>query len=133
MKYIFVFAFCFLSCISFAQKDTSLYGYIDSINIREAASQPTFIEGDNGWQLFLEKNLVYPKDAKKQKIEGDVLTEFTVGTDGHTSNIKIVKSLYPSLDAEAIKLIYRSLWIPAVDENGQPVKYRMRQTISFHL
>ena len=126
-------AFCFLSCILFAQKDTTLYGYIDSIIIRNTSSPPKFIDGDNGWQLFIEKNLVYPKDVKKQKIEGEVITEFTVEADGHTSDIKIVKSLFPSLDAEAIKLIHRSLWIPAVDANGQVVKYRMRQPIQFHL
>ena len=82
---------------------------------------------------FLEKNLVYPKDARKQKIEGIVITEFTVGADGFASNIEIVKSVYPSLDAEAIKLIHRSAWIPAVNAYGQAVKYRMRQPIEFHL
>ena len=133
MKLVSLFVCCFLCCVSFAQKNSTLYGYTDSVNIRNASSSPTFIDGDHGWQIFLEKNLVYPKDARKQKIEGTVITEFTVGADGFASNIEIVKSVYPSLDAEAIKLIHRSAWIPAVNAYGQAVKYRMRQPIEFHL
>lgn len=86
----------------------------------------------NHGKMFLDKYLKYPKDAKKNKIEGDVILEFLVGLDGKVSNIKVIQSVYPSLDEEAIKVIQLSLWVPAV-QDGQFVKYRKKQTIPFRL
>lgn len=132
MKFLLLTVFLFISFATIAQTDTATYGYIDSVNIKNSQIPASFTGGSESWKMFLDKYLKYPKDAKKNKIEGDVILEFLVDLNGKVSNIKVIHSVYPSLDEEAIKIIQRSLWVPAV-QDGQFVKYRKRQTISFHL
>ena len=51
------------------------------------------------------ETLVYPEDAKTEGIQGRVLVQFIVEEDGSITNPIIIKSVYPSLDAEALRFV----------------------------
>lgn len=80
--------------------------------------RPQFPGGKEALDKFIAKNLRYPKDAYKQKIDGTVVVSFIVSREGDISGLSVISSLHPSLDSEARRLV-RSMpkFIPAkVDE-----------------
>ena len=82
---------------------------------------------------YLMQNVKYPEDAEKQKIEGKVVASFVVETDGSISEIKVLKPVYPSLDAEAVRVVQgMSNWTPG-KQRGQFVRVRYTLPIMFHL
>ena len=82
---------------------------------------------------FLKENIKYPEDAQKQKVEGRVLAKFVVETDGSISNIEVVKHAFPSLDAEAVRVIQAMpKWIPG-RQKGQAVRVKFVMPINFSL
>lgn len=82
---------------------------------------------------FLEKNLKYPADAQKQKVEGRVIVSFIVETDGSISDINIVRKVFPSLDEEAVRLLgMMPRWSPGL-QNGKPVRVKYAIPITYSL
>ena len=82
---------------------------------------------------FLKENIKYPEDAQKQKVEGRVLAKFVVETDGSISNIEVVKHAFPSLDAEAVRVIQAMpKWSPG-KQKGQAVRVKFVVPINFNL
>lgn len=73
-------------------------------------------------EAFILKNRRYPADAKARHITGSVEVSFRIDSHGYLSNIHVTGSLYPSLDAEALRLV-KSMppWKPAM-KNNIPVK-----------
>ncbi len=55
-------------------------------------------------QAYLAANMHYPADAKNESIEGRVIVKFIVTKKGRINSVKVTKAVYPSLDAEAIRL-----------------------------
>ena len=82
---------------------------------------------------FLKNNIKYPEDAQKQKVEGRVIATFVVETDGSISNIEVVKHAFPSLDAEAVRVIQAMpKWAPG-KQKGQAVRVKYTIPINFNL
>ena len=131
MKAFILGAFFLNTLVVYAQNDTTVYGYVNSTLI-ETELPPAFPGGPNMWKIYLEKKMQYPETAKMNGIEGSVVVEFTVGKDGKISDIKIFKSADPELDKEAIRLIQKSMWLPAL-QGGKNVIYRKRQEIVFKI
>ena len=74
----------------------------------------------------MAQNVVYPESCRQSKIEGRVTLEFTVTETGKVADIKILRSVNPDLDTEAVRVVAQSpLWTSGRDENGEtvPVKY----------
>jgi len=96
--------------------------------IYSVAQQPAAFPGDKPGELklfykYVEKNAVYPKEAKAKKIKGSVFVEFVLNKSGEvvSNQVKVVKGLGYGLDDEAIRLIKKSPnWTPAM-QNGNPV------------
>lgn len=65
--------------------------------------------GNTEWQekfnCYVADSLRYPKDAKLKKLEGEVSLVVRLNRRGHPSRIKILQSLSPSCDREAIRLV----------------------------
>ena len=73
---------------------------------------------------FLNENTHYPEDAEKQGIHGKVIVSFIVDIDGTIKNVEVVQRVYPSLDAEAVRVINAMpKWKPATKQ-GTPVRVR---------
>jgi protein TonB len=82
---------------------------------------------------FISQNIKYPADAQKQKVEGRVLAKFVIETDGSISDIEVVKNAFPSLDAEAVRVIQAMpKWIPG-RQKGQAVRVKFVMPINFSL
>ena len=76
----------------------------------------------------------YPEDAKEKGISGKIFVEFIVNEEGWVEGIRLAKGGYPSLNAEALRVI-RSMtekWSPA-ELNGKVVKQRFQVPINFNL
>ena len=75
----------------------------------------------------------YPKDAFDARQEGRVIAQFVVEKDGCISDAHVVKSVSPSLDAEALRIVNAMPnWIPG-RQNGKPVSVKYTVPVSFKL
>ena len=70
-----------------------------------AEHHPSFPGGQQALLEFLRQNVNYPEQARKDSIEGRVVLSFVVETDGSITEPKVVRSLHPLLDAEALRVI----------------------------
>lgn len=61
--------------------------------------------GEAALDDFLDKNVNYPKKARRAGAEGTVVVECQVGTDGKLLNPKVVRSLHPACDREALRVV----------------------------
>lgn len=94
---------------------------------------PTYPGGTKGMIDFLGKNTKYPEDAIKKDIQGTVYVQFIVEKDGSVSNIKVIRGVHPSLDAEAIRVTkLMENWTPG-KQNGKPVSVRFTMPVKFRL
>ena len=94
---------------------------------------PSFPGGMKALFDYLDKNIKYPAKAVKNKIQGRVIVQFTVDEKGNLSDIKVVKSVEPYLDAEAVRVV-KSMprWNPGM-QNGKAVKVRYTLPVTFRL
>ena len=94
---------------------------------------PAFPGGMEAMMAFLIENVKYPADAKKQKVDGRVLVNFVVEKDGSITEVKVIKPAFPSLDAEAIRVVKAMpKWKPGY-QNGQAVRVLFTLPINFSL
>ena len=94
---------------------------------------PSFPGGQQALLDFLRQNVNYPEQAKKDSIEGRVVVGFVIDTDGSITDPKIVRSVHPLLDAEALRVVkLMPKWEPG-SENGTPVKVKYNLPISFKI
>ena len=94
---------------------------------------PQFPGGPAALFEFLSKNIQYPKDAEKAKLQGRVIVTFVVKKDGSITDAKVVKSVAPSLDAEALRVINAMPnWTPG-KQGGQPVNVKYTVPLTFRL
>lgn len=93
---------------------------------------PSFPGGQDKMYAFLQKHKKYPQKEPDSGIEGRVFVGFIVKSDGSIENIEIKRSLSPSHDAEAIRVIkMMPKWIPA-KQNGRDVNCRYTLPVDFY-
>ncbi len=75
----------------------------------------------------IEKARTYPFLARKNRIEGTVITGFTINSKGYPQDIKIEKSSGSEiLDSAAIKIVMKAAPFPAVDgEIAVPISFKL--------
>ena len=94
---------------------------------------PEFPGGIKALLDYLCQNVKYPADAEKQKIEGRVIANFVVETDGSISNVEVFRPVFPSLDAEAVRVLSAMpKWKPGM-QSGKVVRVKYTVPISFNL
>ena len=82
---------------------------------------------------FLSNNLVYPKDAQENNIEGRVTVKFVVTENGSVKDAMVTRSVHPSLDAEALRVVNAMpRWKPG-SQNGKAVNVYFNLPINFKL
>ena len=103
----------------------------DPFNVVE--DMPAFPGGMEAMIQFISSNIKYPADAKKQKVDGRVLVNFVIEKDGSITEVKVVKPTFPSLDAEAIRVVKAMpKWKPGY-QRGQAVRVQFTMPINFSL
>lgn len=94
---------------------------------------PSYPGGMKNLMDFLGSNIKYPKQAVKDRIEGRVIAQFTVRKDGTISDIVIVRSISPELDAETIRVLkLMDKWEPGV-QRGKKVNVKFTIPVTFRL
>lgn len=82
--------------------------------------KPSFPGGESALYEFIESNLQYPEEAKKNNEHGRVIVTFWVEKDGTITNARILRGRTPSLDAEALRIVsIMPKWEPG-KMNGEP-------------
>ena len=94
---------------------------------------PEYPGGQAALFEFISKNVKYPEDAVKKKVEGKVFVTFVVDTDGKITDVSLLRKVFPSLDAEAVRVISAMPnWIPG-KQKGQVVRVKYTVPIMFRL
>lgn len=114
----------------------------DAVGIKTGDTEPTFkvVEtmpkfpgGTAGLMKYLARSIKYPTIAQKNKEQGRVIIKMVVGKDGSLSDIKVLRSVSPSLDAEAIRVVGNMpKWEPG-QQRGQAVAVEYTLPIVFRL
>jgi len=79
------------------------------------------------------KQIIYPAQARRMRVEGKVFVEFVVGRDGKLENVTVIKGIGAGCDEEAVRIIQNSPpWNPG-KQRGKPVKQKMVLPIIFKL
>lgn len=98
-----------------------------------AEVMPEYPGGMKEMMGFLSANIVYPKDAEKKGEQGRVIVSFVVEKDGSITHAKVVKSVSPSLDAEALRVVGKMpKWTPGKNK-GEDVAVNFVMPVSFKL
>jgi protein TonB len=94
---------------------------------------PSFPGGNSALMSYLNSNVKYPVVAQENGVQGRVVISFVVEKDGSITDVQVVKSVDPSLDREASRVV-RSMprWNPG-KQNGQAVRVKYDVPVSFRL
>ena len=94
---------------------------------------PAFPGGPQAMMQFIKDNLQYPQIAKENGIQGRVILQFVVDETGKVTDPKVIRSIDPSLDTEAIRLVLSMpRWIPGM-QDGKAVAVRYTIPVIFKL
>ena len=94
---------------------------------------PAYPGGMGECLKFLATQIKYPEEAVKAGVQGRVIAQFTVRKDGTLSDLKILRSIHPALDAEALRVIaLMPKWQPGM-QRGEAVDVRYTIPVSFSL
>ncbi len=97
---------------------------------------PEFQGGNEALMSFISKNIVYPRNAVENEIQGTIYLNYIVRYDGSLSNIKMLKSVSggTELNSEAIRILKltEGKWKPG-KQNGKPVNVQMNLPFKFSL
>lgn len=100
-------------------------------NFMTMENPPSYPGGMAAFYKYIADSLRYPKDAIENNITGKVFISFVVGKDGSVNNVAVKRSLSPSTDQEAMRVISKSpKWIPGT-QNGKPVNVLYQMPLSF--
>lgn len=94
---------------------------------------PRFPGGENEIYKFLSKNTRYPAKAAQNNIQGRVVVQFVIEKDGSIGEVKIVRSVDPDLDKEAMRVIKSMPKFTPGKQNGQNVRCWYNIPVSFKL
>ena len=94
---------------------------------------PSFPGGMAALMVYLQKSIKYPPVAEENGIQGRVVCSFVVERDGSITDVKVAKSVDPSLDMEAVRVV-RAMprWTPG-KLKGEAVRVKYTMPVTFRL
>jgi TonB family protein len=110
--------------------------YIDSLKEWEGSvieQMPQYPGGEKELMRFIQANIKYPEAAKSVSAHGTVIVTIVIDKEGKVNNAKVIRSIHPALDAEALRVIsLLSDWIPG-KQGGKPVAVSYTIPVRFNL
>ena len=120
-------------CLISARAQKTVVSQTDQKVFDTVEQMPEYPGGMQAMIELLQTNMKYPEDAAKQKVEGRVMVQFVVETDGSISDVHVAKQVFPSLDAEAIRVVQdMPKWTPG-KEKGKVVRVKYNLPIVFRM
>lgn len=96
-------------------------------------NMPEFKGGQAALMSYLAKNIKYPTIAQENGTQGRVIVQFVVNKDGSIVDAKVVRSVDPYLDKEALRVINSMpKWTPGM-QRGKPVRVKFTVPVMFRL
>lgn len=96
-------------------------------------NMPDFPGGQAALMQYLAKNIKYPTIAQENGTQGRVIVQFVVNKDGSIVDAKVVRSVDPYLDKEALRVINTMpKWKPGM-QRGKPVRVKFTVPVMFRL
>ena len=94
---------------------------------------PHFPGGNGALMAYLNGNIKYPVVAQENGVQGRVIIAFVVERDGSITDVKVARSVDPSLDREAMRVV-KSMpkWSPG-KQNGSTVRVKYTVPVQFRL
>ena len=103
------------------------------LNFHVVEDLPQYPGGAVEFMKWLTKNLRYPAAAQQRKVQGKVQAVFYVEKDGSITGLKVVKSLSPECDKEALRVLsMMPKWQPGI-QHDQPCRTKVCIPIVFKL
>ena len=110
---------CMEGTVTAQQKNMSMKPYenevrkdtIDTLGVKKEMPEkiicciPPMPSFPGNIQQFLRTHLVWPAGRKNKKVEGKVIVKFYIERDGTCSQFKILRSLSPAFDTEALRVL----------------------------
>ena len=94
---------------------------------------PSFRGGVAALMTYLNSSIKYPPEAEENGIQGRVVCSFIVERDGSITDVRVAKSVDPSLDKEAVRVVSAMpRWYPGV-QYGRPVRVHYVLPVTFRL
>lgn len=101
--------------------------------IDKVDEKPSFPGGESAMKSYLNSTLKYPIDAQELGRQGRVIVQFIIEKDGSISDVKISRSVFWSLDREALRVVKAMpKWNPG-KVNGIPVRVKNEVPVVFGL
>ena len=96
-------------------------------------TMPKFPGGTKGLMQYLARSIKYPVTAQEKKQQGRVIIQMVIGKDGSISNVKVLRSVSPALNTEAMRVVSNMpKWEPGL-QRGQAVAVEYTLPIVFRL
>ena len=94
---------------------------------------PEFPGGMKALMDFIQKNIRYPEEARKNGIQGRVAVSVVIDENGRVTDPVIMRSRYPALDEEALRIVeLMPQWKPGMQQ-GKAVKVEFTFPVTFKL
>ena len=95
--------------------------------------KPEFPGGQTALERFIKNHLRHPVSVREGDLNGRVVCEFVVNKDGSVSDIEVVRSNYPTMNDEVVRMLQEMpRWEPG-ELNGESVRVRYTLPVQFHL
>jgi len=111
------------------EEDNKTY---QEFEVSKAAEYPG---GINEFRKAVQKNIEYPSAARRKETQGKVTLELIIDKDGNISDIRIIKDIGDGCGEAAVAAVkkVKTLWSPATNAQGKPVKQKKILPIDFKL
>lgn len=107
--------------------------YNEVYEIDKVDEKPSFPGGESAMMSYLNSNVKYPDVAQENGVQGRVIVESIIEKDGSMSDVKVIRSVDPSLDREALRVVKAMpKWTPA-KLKGIPVRTKCTTPVVFRL
>lgn len=117
--------------VNWNPNEESVYNEVNEFD--RVDEKPSFPGGESAMQSYLNSNVNYPVVAQENGVQGRVIVESIIEKDGSMSDVKVIRSVDPSLDREALRVVKAMpKWTPA-KLKGIPVRTKCRTPVVFRL
>lgn len=117
--------------VNWNPNEESVYNEVNEID--KVDEKPSFPGGESAMKSYLNSNVNYPDVAQENGVQGRVIVESIIEKDGSMSDVKVIRSVDPSLDREALRVVKAMpKWTPA-KLKGIPVRTKCTTPVVFRL
>ena len=105
----------------------------ENVIFRVVENMPDFPGGMQAMYKYLSDNMIYPRIARENDIEGTVHLQFIVNKDGSVKEVEVLRGVHPVLDKEAARVIVNMPQWKAGKQRGKPVNVYYNLPVKFKL